>query len=66
MIGHLLEGLAGLFVIATVSLLAGLLRSAKASSQVTEDQQVWPVHKDGEHVEEPQQPESLKQLMPAS
>jgi hypothetical protein len=35
MISHLTEALAGVFLIATVSLLAGLLRSAKASSQVT-------------------------------
>jgi hypothetical protein len=37
MISHLTEAFAGVFLIATVSLLAGLLRSAKASSQVTEE-----------------------------
>jgi hypothetical protein len=39
MISHLLEAFAGVFLIATASLLAGLLRSAKTSSQVTEEQQ---------------------------
>jgi hypothetical protein len=53
----------GGLLIATVSLLAGLLRSAKASSQVTEEQQEKP---DGQHAEEPQQPEGLGPLLTAS
>jgi hypothetical protein len=66
MISHLLEGLAGVFVIATITLLAGLLRSAKASSRVTEEQQDTLVHDDEKHVEGPQQPESLTPLQTAS
>ena len=39
MITHILEGIGGLYLIAMVSLLIGLLRSAKAASQVTEEQE---------------------------
>jgi hypothetical protein len=63
MISHLLEAFAGVFLIAAGSLLAGLLRSAKASSQVTEEQQDKP---DEHHAEGPQQPESLRPLLTAS
>jgi hypothetical protein len=63
MISHLPEAFAGVFLIATVSLLAGLLRSAKASSQVTEEQQEKP---DGQHAEGLQQPEGLGPLLTAS
>jgi hypothetical protein len=66
MIGHFMEGIAGVFVIAGVSLLAGLLRAAKASSQVTEEQQDAPVHDDVQHDEGPQQSESLRPLQTAS
>jgi hypothetical protein len=66
MIGHVLEGIAGVFVIAGVSLLAGLLRAAKASSQVTEEKQDAPVHPDEQHVQGPQQSESLRPLQTAS
>jgi aspartate oxidase len=66
MSGHLLEGLAGAFLIASVSLLTGLLRAAKASSRVTEENQDAPVHDDEQHVEGPQQPESLRPLQTAS
>ena len=63
MISHLLEAFAGVFLIATVSLLAGLLRSAKASSQVTEEQQDRP---DEQHAEGLQQPQSFTPLLTAS
>jgi hypothetical protein len=66
MIGHVLEGIAGLFVIAGVSLLAGLLRAAKASSQMTEEKQDAPVRDDEQHVEGPQESESLRPLQTAS
>ncbi len=63
MISYLPEAFAGVFLIATVSLLAGLLRSAKASSQVTEEQQEEP---DWQHAEGLQQPEGPAPLLTAS
>jgi hypothetical protein len=43
MIRHLTEAFAGVFLIATVSLLAGLLRSAKASSQGPRSSKIGPM-----------------------
>jgi hypothetical protein len=66
MIGHLMEGIAAVFLIASVSLLAGLLRAAKASSQVTEEKHDAPVPNDEQHVEGQPQSESLRPLQTAS
>jgi hypothetical protein len=66
MIGHLLEGIAGVFLIAGVSLLAGLLRAAKASSQLVEEKQDAPVPNDEQQVEGHPQSESLRPLQTAS
>jgi hypothetical protein len=66
MSGHLLEWSAAAFWIASVSLLAGLLRAAKASSRETEMMQDASVHRDEDHVEGPQESESLRPLQTAS
>ncbi len=66
MIGHFLEGIVGVFLIASVSLLAGLLRAAKASSQLTEKEPDAPVHDFEQHVEGRQPSESLRPLQTAS
>ena len=42
---HLLQVFAGIYLIVMVSLLVGLLRSAKAASTVAEEQQIGPPRK---------------------
>jgi hypothetical protein len=46
MLIYLAEGFAAISVIVSVSLLAGLLRAAKAAVQITEDGQADPAGKD--------------------
>jgi hypothetical protein len=66
MIIHILEGVGVLYLIAMVSLLIGLLRSAKASSQVTEEQQDRLAEKDMERLEEQKKQKGLSKLLSAS
>ena len=66
MSSHLLEWSAAAFWIAGVSLLAGLLRAAKASSRETEMMQDALVHRDEQSVEGPQKSEILRPLQNAS
>jgi hypothetical protein len=66
MVGHILVGLAAVGAIALLSLLAGLLRSAKASSQVTEDQHDGSLPAEEEKVEEQQIPKNPTRLRTAS
>ncbi len=66
MISHILEGVGVLYLIAMVSLLIGLLRSAKASSQVTEEQQDRLAEKDTQRLEEQKKQKGLSKLLSAS
>jgi hypothetical protein len=52
MIRYLFEGLAAAGLIGMVSLLSGLLRSAKSSSQVTEEQQDHLTPNEDQHLED--------------
>lgn len=63
MSSHLLEILVGLFLVVSAGLLAGLLRSAKASSQAAEEQED---STEGHLGKAPQQPEDVRSLMNAS
>jgi hypothetical protein len=61
-----MEGLAAVFLTAMVCLFAGLLRSAKASSRVTEHQQDSLLKNDEHNPDGQQPPQSLTHLPPAS
>ena len=52
MIRYLFEGLAAVALIGMVTLLTGLLRSAKSSSQVTEEQQDHLSPNEDQHLED--------------
>ncbi len=52
MIRYLFEGLAAVALIGMVTLLSGLLRSAKSSSQVTEEQQDHLTPNEDQHLED--------------
>ena len=62
MIRHIVEGIGVLYLIAMVSLLIGLLRSAKASSQVTEEQEQRAVENEKARPKDQQKHKSLLTL----
>jgi hypothetical protein len=68
MFTYLAEGFVAISVIGSMSLLAGLLRAAKAASEVSEHGQDWPVDPAGNDEQNStgqQQPQRLNRLIVA-
>jgi len=68
MITYLAEGFVAISVVASMSLLAGLLRAAKAASQVSEHEQDWAAAPAGDGEQSStsqQQPKRVNKLLVA-